>query len=235
MTRGIRNRLLQFAFHLLYNEFAFTYDTVSRLVSLGQWRNWQRSVLPYLDDIGSGVILELAHGTGALQVDLLRATCSTVAYDLSPSMSRIARKRLSREGLSTDFLRGDALSLPFANASIAAVVSTFPTSFIVNKDCLAEIYRVLELQGRAIIVMSASLEGRGMRRAFIRFLYRITGLSTDAAASAAFKPAFEGYGFSVQLIDVECKGSIVQLLLLRKPIPAVSNRDCNGLAIAAQA
>ncbi len=235
MKRGIQTHLLQVAFYLLYNEFAFTYDTVSRLVSLGQWRNWQRSVLPCLDDIGSGVILELAHGTGALQVDLLRANCSTVAFDLSPSMSRIARKRLSRAGLSTDFIHGDALSLPFASGSFAAVVSTFPTSFILNKDCLAEIYRVLESQGRAIIVMSAVLEGQGLRRAFIRFLYRITGQSPDLAASAAFKRAFEGHGLSVEPIDVECKGSIVQLVLLRKPMPEVSNRDCNSLAIDAQA
>ncbi len=235
MKRGIRNRLLQFAFHLLYNECAFTYDTVSWLVSLGQWRNWQRSVLPYLDDISSGVILELAHGTGALQVDLLRANCSTVAFDLSPSMSRIARKRLSRAGLSTDFIRGDALSLPFASGSFAAVVSTFPTSFILNKVCLAEIFRVLELQGRAIIVMSAVLEGQGLRRAFIRFLYRITGQSPDGAAGAAFKRAFEGHGLKAELIDVACEGSIVQLILLRKPMPEVSIRNCNGLAIDAQA
>jgi len=231
MKRGIRNRLLQLAFQLLYNEFAFTYDIVSRLVSLDKWRDWQRSVLPYLDDIGSGVILELAHGTGALQVDLLRANCSTVAFDLSPQMSRIARKRLSREGLSTDFLRGDALSLPFAKGSFAVVVSTFPAPFILNKDCLAEIYRVLESQGRAIIVMSAGLEGRGLRKAFIRFLYRITGQSTGGA----FKRPFKGYGLSVELRHVECKGSVVQLILLRKPIPEASNRGGNGLAIAAQA
>ncbi len=235
MKRAIRNRLLRFAFHLLYNRLAFTYDTVSRLVSLGQWRNWQRTVLPYLDDIGSGVILELAHGTGALQVDLLRANCSTVAIDLSPNMGRIARKRLSREGLATDLLRADALSLPFGNGSFAAVISTFPASFILNKDCLVEICRVLELGGRAIIVMSAGLEGPGLRREFIRFLYRITGQSTGMASSVASKRAFEGYGLSVEPIDVECKGSVVQLIMLQKPMPEVSNRDCNGLAIAAQA
>ncbi|MCY4539881.1 MAG: methyltransferase domain-containing protein [Chloroflexi bacterium] len=235
MKRGIRIRLFQFAFRLLYNEFAFTYDTVSRLVSLGQWRNWQRSVLPYLDDIGPGVILELAHGTGALQVDLLRANYSSVAFDLSPSMGRIARRRLSRKRLSTDFVRGDALSLPFANGSFSAVVSTFPTAFILNPDCLVEIYRVLELRGRAIIVMSAGLEGRGPRRALIRCLYRITGQSTGPASSAVFQRAFGGHGLSVEHINVECEGSIIQLAVLRKAMPEVSSRECIGLAIETQA
>ncbi|MCY4021644.1 MAG: class I SAM-dependent methyltransferase [Chloroflexi bacterium] len=235
MKRAIRNRLLRFALHLLYNQLAFTYDTVSRLVSLGQWRNWQRAVLPYLNDIGSGVVLELAQGTGALQVDLLRAGRSTVALDLSPRMGRIARKRLSRGGLSTDFLHADALALPFANGSFAAVVSTFPTAFILDDRCLAEIYRVLDRQGRAIIVMSAVLEGPGLRRDFIRFLYRITGQSTGLASEATVKRAFAGYGFSVEPIDISCDGSLVQLIVLRKPLSQASNLASNGLVIAAQA
>ncbi|MCZ7544410.1 MAG: hypothetical protein M5R40_13175 [Anaerolineae bacterium] len=35
--------LVRFGFRLLYNELAFTYDLVSRVVSLGQWRAWQRA------------------------------------------------------------------------------------------------------------------------------------------------------------------------------------------------
>lgn len=225
MKRGIRSRLLRFAFQLLYNEFAFAYDSISRLVSLSQWRGWQRSVLPYLDKVGPGVILELAHGTGALQIDLLREDYATVALDLSPTMGNIAKKRLSQESLSTDFIRGDALSLPFASGSFKAVVATFPASFILNEDCLAEIYRVLALRGRAIIVMSAVLEGRGLRRAFIRFLYRITGQSAGPVSSAAYKRAFAGYGFSVEPLEVACKSSVVDLVLLRKALSEVSDRE----------
>jgi hypothetical protein len=40
--------LVRFGFRLLYNEFAFTYDTVSKVVSLGAWRCWQRAALKYL-------------------------------------------------------------------------------------------------------------------------------------------------------------------------------------------
>lgn len=234
MNGGIRNHLLRLAFHLLYNEFAFTYNVISRLVSLDQWRDWQRAALPHLDDIASGPILELAHGTGALQVDLLRANYATVALDLSPHMGRIARKRLLRAGLSTHFIRGNALCLPFADGSFAAVISTFPASFIMDEDCLAEICRILELRGRAIIVLSARLEGRGLRRAFIRLLYRITGQSGSPAAGAAAKRAFAGYGLTVEPVDVPCVGSVVQLIVLRKTMPDVSNRDGIGLAIDAQ-
>ncbi len=238
MKRSIRTPLLALAFHLLYNEFAFSYDSVSRLVSLNQWRRWQRDVLPYLPAPTSGVILELAHGTGALQVDLLRRGYATVAYDLSPYMGRIAQKRLSRAGLATDFARGDALALPFASGSFTALVATFPTAFILHKDCLREMYRVLAAQGSVIILMSASLEGLGLRRSLIRFLYRITGQSSAAAASAnasdSFQRAFADYGFLVEPVTVKCKNSIVQLYLLRKIISEVANQGNKGLAFAAK-
>ena len=216
MKSGLRRRLLQFAFRLFYNEFAFVYDTVSRLASLGQWRCWQRSVFPYLEDIDSGLVLELAHGTGALQVDLQRANYSTVAFDLSVGMGRIARKRLSRARLSTDFVRGDALSLPFGSGTFAAIVSTFPTSFILDKSCLAEIHRVLHLDGRMIIVMSAGLKGSGLRRAFIRLIYRITGQSIGAASYAAYAGAFAGHGLSVEALEVDFIDSVAQLVVLQK-------------------
>ena len=216
MKSGLRRRLLQFAFRLLYNEFALVYDTVSRLVSLGQWRCWQRSVLPHLENTDSGLVLELAHGTGALQVDLQRADYPTVAFDLSVGMGRIARKRLSRARLSTDFVRGDALSLPFGSSTFAAIVSTFPTSFIFDKSCLAEIHRVLHLDGRVIIVMSAGLKGPGLRRAFIRFMVRITGQSSGATSLAAYADAFAGFGFTVEPKEVDFVDSVAQLLVLQK-------------------
>lgn len=216
MIRAARRRLLTFFFRLLYKEFAFTYDSVSRLVSLGLWRDWQRAVLPYLDADEPGSVLELAHGTGALQVDLLRAGHATVALDLSRAMGRIAQKRLSRARLSSDLLRGDALALPFARGCFAAVVSTFPAPFILDQRCLAEINRVLARQGKAIIVYSASIERRGWRGAAIRFLYRVTGQSPGAAAGAALQRACHCVGLSPQTIEIECQNSLVQVILLRK-------------------
>ena len=58
--------LLRFGFRLLYNELAWTYDWVSRAVSLGQWRHWQRAVIPRLSGQRA---LEIAFGTGDLVVD----------------------------------------------------------------------------------------------------------------------------------------------------------------------
>ena len=62
--------LVTFGFRLLYNEMAFTYDWVSWIVSLGQWRAWQRSALEHITAPPGTRVLELAHGTGNMQIDL---------------------------------------------------------------------------------------------------------------------------------------------------------------------
>lgn len=91
-------RFVRFGFRLLYNELAFTYDIVSWFVSLGEWRAWQRSALRHLPPTGR--ILELAHGTGNLQLDLHAAGYyQTIGYDLSPYMGQITRYKLERRGL----------------------------------------------------------------------------------------------------------------------------------------
>ena len=102
-------RLLKFAFGLLYNQLAWTYDLVSWVVSVGQWRSWQRSALPYLP---GRPVLEVAHGTGNLLLDLTSLGLAPIGLDLSPAMSRIASRKLKRAlggpGLPVPLVRGKA-------------------------------------------------------------------------------------------------------------------------------
>src|SRR5258705_7894292 len=86
-------RFMRFAFGLLYNQLAWTYDLVSWTVSAGQWRSWQRAALPYLR---GRAVLEIAHGTGNLLLDLISLGFQPVGLDLSPAMGRIASHKLKR-------------------------------------------------------------------------------------------------------------------------------------------
>src|SRR5581483_5728728 len=49
MLRRLIGPPLRLAFHLLYHQLAWAYDTVAWLVSGGAWRAWARATLPYLD------------------------------------------------------------------------------------------------------------------------------------------------------------------------------------------
>lgn len=115
--------LLRFAFHLLYNEMAWSYDWVSGCVSLGQWRTWGRSALPLL----SGPrVLEIAFGTGDILLDLHAAGFKTYGVDVSPRMVSLARRKLDQAGVDVPLIRGIAQALPFIDGSFDSIVVTFP-------------------------------------------------------------------------------------------------------------
>jgi len=194
---------------------AFTYDWVSWFVSLGQWRCWQRSALQFLPEADSGRILELAHGTGNLQIDLQTAGYQTVAFDISPYMGQIAKRKLAQHNLRQDFVQGSAFNLPFADETFTAIVCTFPTEFVVQPETLSEINRVLVDDGKTVVVLNGILTGGGIVKAFLEWLYRITG-QRDDSREVYLTQYFEGYGMQADSVEVECKGSVAQLVILTK-------------------
>jgi ubiquinone/menaquinone biosynthesis C-methylase UbiE len=208
-------RLVGFGFRLLYNEMAFTYDLVSRVVSLGQWRCWQRSVLKHLRQ--GDHVLELAHGTGDLQIDLHAAGHRAIGYDLSSAMGRITQRKLKRQGIGVKLARGKAQSLPFPDAAFDAVVCTFPTPFVFEKETLREARRVLKAGGRFVIVINGVLTGGGAVKRFLEWLYRITGQRGDDESNAGqfnlVLQRFHDAGFEAQLLREPCKNSYAQVIL----------------------
>lgn len=207
-------RLIRLGFRLLYNEMAFTYDTVSTVVSLSEWRCWQRAALRHLDATNDDLILELAHGTGNLQLDLAKAGYQSIGYDLSPYMGRIARTKLQKHGIQTRLARGKAQQLPFPTQTFKAVISTFPTDFIFAAETLREINRVLRDDGQLIIVPNGVLTGGGISESGLEWLYRITGQRGEH--HPPINHFFEPYGFDAILKEERCPKSIAQVILARK-------------------
>lgn len=210
-------RLIRFGFRLLYNELAFTYDLVSWLVSLGAWRCWQRSVLGYLPPSASGPLLEVAHGTGNLHVDLKQVSYDVVGIDYSPYMGRITRRKLLINQLPICLTRGKGQALPFVDHTFAAVVCTFPTSFVFEQATLSEFYRVLQPDGRVVLVLSGVFVGQGPLKLFLTWLYRVTGQGASEDAAKQVAVAFEGSPFSeVSTHLVDCPHSQAYVIVLQK-------------------
>jgi ubiquinone/menaquinone biosynthesis C-methylase UbiE len=207
-------RLVRFGFYLLYNEMAFTYDWVSYVVSLGAWRCWQRSALKHLTAPSGALILELAHGTGNLQLDLLAAGYNTFGYDLSPFMGRIAKRKLAKQGYTAKLARGRAQQLPFPDNTFEAVISTFPTDFIIQPETLREVHRVLAPSGQFIIVPNGELTG-GVSGAGIEWLYRITG-QRGGDGTSSLNGFFTPYGFDAAAYTEQCPRSIAQVIVAQK-------------------
>lgn len=210
--------LIKLGFHLLYYQLAWTYDLVAWLVSFGQWSAWRRLALPFLQP---GPTLELAYGTGGLFVDMLAAGLNPVGVDLSPYMARLAAKRLRRKQVALRLCRARAQALPFPANYFANVVATFPADYMLQRETLAEIRRVLRspdssnvLPGRLVIVAEGMLRGPWPLRPFVEWLYEITGQRRLAPAQPL--ALAEMFSFTARWEMVDQRGVQARLLIADK-------------------
>jgi ubiquinone/menaquinone biosynthesis C-methylase UbiE len=202
--------LIRWGFHLLYNQLAWSYDGVAWVVSLGQWGEWGRTAIPFLQ---GPRVLDLAHGTGNLLPALTAAGYQAVGYDLSPSMGRIARRRLARCGLRVPLARGRAQRLPFRSGAFNSVVSTFPAEFILHRQTLSEIRRALVPEGVLVVVPVALPTDRNVLTRLVGWLFAITGQRPPREIGPP--PQLQAAGFQSETHWVSLPGSQVMVIVGR--------------------
>jgi SAM-dependent methyltransferase len=218
--------LLRIAYHLLYHQLAFAYDPVAWIVSAGEWADWRRCVLPYLR---SGPVLEIAHGTGTLSLDMADHGYAVTAIDLSPEMGRIAsgkkRKwlaqkrpgshlpveaRLVRAAVGPALIRADVRRLPFRADHFSSAVATFPADFLFQPEAAREVHRALAPGGRWIIVPAAYPEWIAKR------LLRDDRSAFSKPVWHAILDPLKASGFTVRMEIVRRPRSRVLLILAEK-------------------
>jgi ubiquinone/menaquinone biosynthesis C-methylase UbiE len=164
--------VLKIFFKLLYHQFAWAYDGVAWVVSLGAWQQWTRCVIPY---VKGSKILEIGFGPGHLLAALAREGYTAFGLDESQQMIKIAQNRLHRKNSPALLLRGKAEALPLANGCIHQVVMTFPAEYILNPTSFAEVHRILIDGGEAHILPFAWITGRSPWHRLAAWVNRISG------------------------------------------------------------
>ncbi len=101
-----------------------------------------------------GRVLEVAPGPGFLAIEIARLGKYQIAgIDISQTFLEIERANAQAAGAQVDFRQGDAANLPWADASFDFVVCTAAfKNFTRPVKALAEMYRVLRPQGRALVI-----------------------------------------------------------------------------------
>lgn len=162
---------VRFAFRHFYNEFAWSYDLVSRIVSRGQWRDWQRASLA---ELRGSRILEVAFGTGDLLLEMTEKGCRCAGIDLSPYMVALTAKKFRRRGHTVPICRGRVQELPFGDACFDSLVATFPDYFILDPVAQEEMARVLVPGGRLVVVEGGYILKDDAWSRFLNWAFRIT-------------------------------------------------------------
>ena len=206
--------LLRPIYYLLYHHFAWSYDFVADIVSLGQWKEWVQSALPYLE----GRVLELGFGPGHLQQSIQVRGGISFGVDESRFMAHQAARRLKRSGADSHLIRGLAQALPFPNATFDTVVATFPADFIFSKSTLDEAHRVLKSAGVMVILPMAWLTGTRPLERLVKWAMRVTSETTAVPGQLPepIQERFAGSRFTVRRETVRLPKSMVTVIIAKK-------------------
>ncbi|MCL4530302.1 MAG: class I SAM-dependent methyltransferase [Chloroflexi bacterium] len=216
---------MRFFFYHFYHTFAWAYDFVAALVSIGRWNDWIKVSLPFVQGVR---ILEIGYGTGQLQAALREASPSLgpdpkrliVGIDESTQMANLAKRRLRNIGFDQfNLTRGLAQSLPFPAQTFDTVVSTFPSEYIFDSRTLSDVMRILDAGGRFIVLPAAWIVGQKIRDRLASWLFRVTGETPrnlrKTIANRAVVP-LRSAGFDVEVQELELRSSLVMIIVATK-------------------
>lgn len=128
-----------------------TYDRYARLLSFGQDPRW-RSFLVSRIPAHAQRVLDVASGTAAVAIELVRADASraVVGVDQSPEMLAAGSERVAHEGLSEqiELREARAEELPFADREFDALTFTYLLRYVDDVPAtLRELARVVRPGG----------------------------------------------------------------------------------------
>jgi demethylmenaquinone methyltransferase / 2-methoxy-6-polyprenyl-1,4-benzoquinol methylase len=128
----------------MFDRIAPVYDFMNRVMTMGLDRRWRRLAARAVVRPGDGV-LDACCGTGDLALAAHEAGGEVVGVDFSERMLVRAR----RKSAEIDWVRGDALALPFADGAFDAATVGFGMRNLADLEAgLRELARVLKPEGR---------------------------------------------------------------------------------------
>ncbi|MCE5290930.1 MAG: demethylmenaquinone methyltransferase [Nocardiaceae bacterium] len=151
----------------MFDAVARRYDITNTVLSGGQDRLWRRASRKLLAPAAGERILDLAAGTGVSTVELAKSGAWCLATDFSMGMLQAGKHR------GVPMVAGDALHLPFADASFDGALISFGLRNLVDtKAGLAEIRRVVKPGGRLVVCEFSTPVFKPFRTVYMEYLMK---------------------------------------------------------------
>ena len=179
----------------MFASIAPRYDLLNRVLSLGVDRSWRREAASEALLLSPARLLDVATGTGDFALELKRRSPQTAvtASDFVPQMLDIGRRKAVSKHLDIAFEEGDALNLPYPDATFEALTCAFGfRNFADYERGLTEFWRVLTPGGRLVILEfpppAPGLFGSLFRFYFRQILPRIGAIVSGNAGAYTYLP-----------------------------------------------
>jgi demethylmenaquinone methyltransferase/2-methoxy-6-polyprenyl-1,4-benzoquinol methylase len=177
----------------MFDRVAARYDLANDVLSLGQDRAWRRLVVDAVQPESGERILDVGAGTGTSSAPFAEAGAFVAALDLSLGMLTVGMQRLPHLA----FLAGDALRLPFREASFDAVTMSFGLRNVEDPSAaLTEMARVTRPGGRLVICEFSTPTWPPFRRLYSSYL--VAALPKIAAVVSSNPAAYDYLGESIK-------------------------------------
>ena len=164
--------------HGVFTNVASRYDVMNDVMSVGIHRLWKDAMMDWLAPRAGQRLLDVAGGTGDIAFRFLKRAgdASAVVCDMTESMLVEGKKRAEAEALAgkLDWVTGDAMALPFEDASFDVYTISFGIRNVTRiPDALSEAYRVLKPGGRLMVLEFSQLPNPGLQKAYDLYSFNV--------------------------------------------------------------
>lgn len=181
----------------MFDSIASHYDLVNRIQTMGMDTMWRQKVAHYFPQDRPLRVLDLATGTADSLLMLLKlpqahGVTSALGVDIAQKMLTIGREKV-KESLFADKITlelGDATQLEQGDNDFDVITMMFGIRNVDNvESALSEMYRVLDKQGRTIILETSIPKNPMIRSAYL-FYFRYI-LPNVAGLISGHKSAYD--------------------------------------------
>ncbi|MRX49025.1 bifunctional demethylmenaquinone methyltransferase/2-methoxy-6-polyprenyl-1,4-benzoquinol methylase UbiE [Paracoccus sp. S-4012] len=164
--------------HGVFSRVASRYDLMNDLMSAGVHRLWKAAMMDWLAPRNGQHLLDVAGGTGDIAFRFLERApgASVTVCDMTEAMLVEGRHRAEAARLAERlaWVAGDAMALPFADASFDRVTISFGIRNVTRiQDALADFFRVLKPGGRLMVLEFSQLPVPALQWAYDQYSFNV--------------------------------------------------------------